>query len=100
VLPAISTPAVSTISRTTRLSQLRIERGLSREKLAARAGLSARTIFNLERCIGQPQAITVAALARALGCSAEDIFATNEQRQDGHPGVAKTADAGGGHGSS
>lgn len=53
--------------------------GLAREKVAARAGLSDRTIYNLESGRVAPQLGTVLALALALGLTAEDVIAESEQ---------------------
>jgi transcriptional regulator with XRE-family HTH domain len=65
VLPAISTHVSSSPFRTIRTA--RIERALSRERLAAAAGISARTVYNLEHGVGNPRDLTRSALARALG---------------------------------
>lgn len=78
---------------------------MSRERLAARSGLSARTIYNLEHARGTPRAITLIALARALGCKVEDLLPDelraeqasaghNEKRPDGGQVALTTASAG------
>jgi transcriptional regulator with XRE-family HTH domain len=55
---------------------------LSRERLGALAdGISAVTVWRIERRLVQPHPSTVAALARALGCQPCDIVA-NENRHD------------------
>ena len=48
------------------LAALRAEMGLSREKLAAKAGLSSSTILRIERGLNVPDMATVIALAGAL----------------------------------
>ena len=45
--------------------------GLSRERLAARAGLSPRTIYNLEHGLAHPRRATAVVLALALGVEPE-----------------------------
>ncbi len=50
-----------------RLRRLRKERFLSHRDLAARAGLSATTILNMEQNKGGARASTVRKLAEALG---------------------------------
>jgi DNA-binding XRE family transcriptional regulator len=47
---------------------------LSRERLAALAGLSPRTLFAIEREDVCPQRATVRVLAAALGCHPEDLL--------------------------
>jgi DNA-binding XRE family transcriptional regulator len=56
-----------------RLYQLRSERGWSLEELAARAGVSPRTIYNAEVGDRRPQRATRRVLADALGCQPDDI---------------------------
>jgi transcriptional regulator with XRE-family HTH domain len=58
---------------TTTLQRLRLAAGDSREVLAARAGLSARTIYAIELEGVQPQRATRRVLAEALGCEPEDL---------------------------
>jgi transcriptional regulator with XRE-family HTH domain len=55
------------------LYRLRSARGWSIEELAARAGISPRTIYNAEVGARQPQRATRRVLALALGCSPEDL---------------------------
>lgn len=52
----------------------RLARGWSCETLAARAGISARTIYALERGENKPQASTRLVLALALGVHEVDLF--------------------------
>jgi DNA-binding XRE family transcriptional regulator len=69
---------------------------LSRERLAAKADISARTIYNLETGRTAPSDLTQAALARALECQIEDIFPINEpDPKAATSGPVKTSDAGG-----
>jgi DNA-binding XRE family transcriptional regulator len=57
------------------LERLRCSLGLSREQLAAAAGLSAGTIYNIERCGVHPRRATQAVLAMTLGVMPDDLFA-------------------------
>lgn len=55
-----------------RLSRARIERGLSQEQIAERAGLAARsTLGRIERGESTPGIDTVISLARTVGLSVE-----------------------------
>jgi DNA-binding XRE family transcriptional regulator len=94
VLPEIST-AQEYESNPTGLAEFRLSQGLSRERLAARAGVSARTIYNLERGRCVPQSITQTVLARALRCRVKDIFPipTNESSPP-FPAAGSTKTAG------
>ncbi|MGI8594539.1 MAG: helix-turn-helix domain-containing protein [Solirubrobacteraceae bacterium] len=56
------------------LLRFRNERGLTREQLAARAGLASRTIFNIERQGVEPQRATLHVLAEALCCEVVDLL--------------------------
>lgn len=59
-----------------RIHELRIARGWSQEMLAAKTGLTVRTISNLERCVAEPDRIhpeTYERLARALGVAVEEL---------------------------
>lgn len=58
------------------LRAIRIARGLSAEELAARAGLSPRTVYNLERRLTKPHRATRRVLAGALGIDPDDLMAT------------------------
>jgi DNA-binding XRE family transcriptional regulator/ribosomal protein S27AE len=51
----------------------RIAAGLSRDKLAARAGVTAKTVFNIERGLVEPNEATLRVLAQALGCEVTDL---------------------------
>lgn len=78
-----------------RLYQLRSARGWSLEELAARAGVSARTIYNAEvgdRC---PQRATRSVLASALGCDPDDLLTKTESAVRGGA-LVKTDDRGDG----
>ena len=55
------------------LLRLRSERGLSRERLAALAGLAPRTITGIERQGVCAHRSTALALAVALGCEIEEL---------------------------
>jgi transcriptional regulator with XRE-family HTH domain len=66
------THSVSAVEPT--LCRLRRNAGLSREQLAAEAGLSARTIYAIEREGVRPQRATRRVLAEALGCRPSDLL--------------------------
>jgi transcriptional regulator with XRE-family HTH domain len=55
------------------LSALRTAHGLSREELAALAGISARTLYDLEHGLTRPLRSTATVLAAVLGCSADEL---------------------------
>jgi transcriptional regulator with XRE-family HTH domain len=56
------------------LRELREQRGLTREQLAVQAGLTARTLGNLERGRTRPHRSTCAVLAAALGVPVAELF--------------------------
>jgi transcriptional regulator with XRE-family HTH domain len=56
-------------------------RGLSREKLAAAAGISVRAIYNAERLGVCPQPATREVLARVLRCSPDDLIPPDAGRE-------------------
>jgi transcriptional regulator with XRE-family HTH domain len=55
------------------LRRRRLEKYMSQEELASRAGLSSQAVSMLERGADGVRPSTVRALAKALGCSREDI---------------------------
>jgi transcriptional regulator with XRE-family HTH domain len=55
------------------LAILRRARGLSRERLAQRAGVSARTVYGIEREGHEPRRATASMLAAVLGCEPDDL---------------------------
>ena len=57
----------------TNVRKWRKERGLAQHELAARAGLSPRTLAYTEADYGRPSPKTIAALASALGVSERDL---------------------------
>jgi DNA-binding XRE family transcriptional regulator len=59
---------------TSNLALVRSACGLSRERLAALAGLSPRTIYAIEVEGVQPQRATQRVLAEALGCQPSDLY--------------------------
>lgn len=91
------------------LALLREAHDFSRERLAQRAGVSARTVFGIEREGVRPRRATAVVLAAALGCSPADLMGgthdipsdvadpTSGNGPGGNGTVAKTSDAGGGH---
>jgi transcriptional regulator with XRE-family HTH domain len=66
-------PEVSPIARTP-LERARQAAGLSREQLAGAAGVSARTLFSIEREDAYPRQATQAVLCIALGLMPEVLF--------------------------
>jgi DNA-binding XRE family transcriptional regulator len=56
-----------------RLEEARRRRGLSQSRLAAKADVSPRTIYNIERGLTRPQGRIAVAIAEALGMPAEDV---------------------------
>ena len=57
-----------------KLRELRLERGLSRERLAAADGLSPRTIYNLEAGGVRAHYATALAIALAVDCPVVTLF--------------------------
>jgi transcriptional regulator with XRE-family HTH domain len=55
------------------LRTYRLAQGLSRERLAAKAGLSARTIYGIEREGRCPNPATRVVLAAVLDCEPDDL---------------------------
>jgi transcriptional regulator with XRE-family HTH domain len=55
------------------LRQLRQAQGLTVEDLASRAGISSRTIYDVEGGYRQPHRATRRVLALALDCRPEDL---------------------------
>lgn len=67
------TPASSQRDGISSLIDVRRAHGLSRERLAALAGVSPRTIYAIEVEGVQPQRATRYVLAHALGCDVSDL---------------------------
>ena len=63
----------SGLDRMPPLLKIRTERGLSREVLAAEAGVSPRTVYAIEVEGVQPHRATRQVLARALDCEPDDL---------------------------
>lgn len=61
--------------RTSSLARIRHERGLTQEQLAARAGLSVRTINRIEQGTTKPYRTTIGAIAAALACAPAELVA-------------------------
>ncbi len=57
-----------------RLKELRVERGLTQSELAARVGVSRKTINTVENSVFVPSTALALALAEELGARVEDIF--------------------------
>lgn len=84
------TTAVNHPTRTA-LERERQLRGLSREELAALAGLSPRTIYALEVEEVRAQRATRRVLALALDCNVAELFPVNDQRPATEPGAGTTS---------
>jgi DNA-binding XRE family transcriptional regulator len=70
----VATPEVSAAERMHPLERVRHSVGLSREQLAAAAGVSTGTIYGIERCGVSPQRATRAVLAMTLGLMPGELF--------------------------
>jgi len=64
------------VPRTVRLTLVREAAGLSRDALAVYAGISPRTVYNIEVRGKQPHRATKRVLALTLGVAVEEIFPT------------------------
>ncbi len=64
------------------LSRLRLDRGLTQQELATKAGLSRGTVGKIERAATLPHAGTVRALARALEVRVADLVAVVRQLEN------------------
>lgn len=60
--------------RETELERVRRSRGLSRDRLAALAGVTPKTLYNAERERHAPNPSTARAIAEALGVDAGDLW--------------------------
>lgn len=64
------------VAKIDRIKSLRLERGLNKKQLAEKAGLPSNAISRIEK--GESKSIhpiRAKAIAEALGCPLEDIFA-------------------------
>jgi putative transcriptional regulator len=61
-----------------RLNDFRAERGLTQAALAEMVGVSRKTINTVENGVFVPSTLLALKMARALGCSVEDLFAIPE----------------------
>lgn len=85
-----------------RLRQMRRDRELSQEALAARAGVHPKHLSEIERANKDPRATTVVRLAEALGVPVAELYCTRdgtdpsaprEPRPDGRAAAIATAPA-------
>jgi transcriptional regulator with XRE-family HTH domain len=90
-MPELSTAVVSPTGRM--LLEARLLRGLSREGLAARARLSARTIYNIEHGVTEPRDLTKVAIARALVIETAEPFPNDVEPGEQNPGSTETSSA-------
>ena len=61
------------------LQRFRLERGISQEELAHRAGVDRTFVSRLERGIRQPTITTLIGIGQALGVSAADLVRETER---------------------
>lgn len=61
------------------IKEIRLEQGLSQEKLAEKAGLSMRSIYLIECEKLQPTISTIESLAEALGIKVSDLILRAEK---------------------
>ena len=64
-----------------RLEELRREKGIKQEELAAAMEVSRQTIGSLEKCRYNPSLILAFKLAQYFGLSIEEIFIYQEENQ-------------------
>ena len=57
-----------------RLKEIRTAHGLTQAELAARVGVSRKTVNTVENDVFVPSTTLALALAEALGCSVEALF--------------------------
>lgn len=62
------------------LKDIRLDQGLSQEKLAEKAGLSMRTVSLIECEKLQPTVVTAESLSKALGLKLSDVILRAEER--------------------
>lgn len=62
----------------TRLREMRLARGLSQQEIAARCALTRQSVGAIESGRYVPNTGVALALARALGCAVEDLFALRD----------------------
>jgi transcriptional regulator with XRE-family HTH domain len=74
-----------------RLRELRQQAGLSQGELAAKAGLSQRSVSNWEQETREPSWSCVIAMARALGVSCEALLQEPAPAPDPKPGRPRKA---------
>lgn len=56
------------------MKRIRIEKGLTQEKLARRAGITLRPLSDIERGVSDPRLSTVLGIARALNVPVEELL--------------------------
>jgi DNA-binding XRE family transcriptional regulator len=79
---ASRTRAATTVSALPAVEQRRRALGLSREALAALAGVSVRTVQYIERQGRRPHPRTVLALAEGLDCAPAELLAAPDVEDD------------------
>ena len=64
------------------LERKRAESGLSIQQLADLIKVHRNTIYNLEKGLTNAKPVTIAALAKALGCDYEELLPLQTQAED------------------
>jgi putative transcriptional regulator len=62
-----------------RLKEARLAAGLTQADLAARIGVSRKTVNTVENGVFVPSTVLALQLAKALGCQVESLFALPEE---------------------
>ena len=65
-----------------KIKQIREEKGITRDGLAKRAGVSLQEIINIERGFENPSAITLYFIAKAFGCSTDSLYIDDTEKCD------------------
>lgn len=66
------------------MSSLRINKGLSQEKLAYLVGVSRQTICNIETGFAEPHVRLAMKIAKTLGTSVDELFGDYERSDASH----------------
>jgi transcriptional regulator with XRE-family HTH domain len=85
MLRATSEMVVTGTAGLSRLRCLREQRGISRDELAAASGVTAGTIYNLERGRVTPNRATLIVIAAALEVDEDAVWSRDEILQRSRP---------------
>lgn len=72
-----------------RIKKIRINKGMSREQLAKRAGVSSKFVYEIERGMKGMSAETLSKIAKALGESCDFLVYGEEKEEDNREKVLK-----------